>query len=66
MPVKFPGVFQRKGLRGAKVGGSLLQHFGHSYFPHIAERERKYALNVDGELLSYIQGELVTKANQAK
>jgi hypothetical protein len=66
MPVKFPGVFQSKGLRGAKVGGSLLQHFGHSYFPHIAERERKYALNVDGELLSYIQGELVTKANQAK
>lgn len=44
--------------RGAQVGGSLLKHFGRSWFPHIAERELKYSLTVDSELLDYIYSEL--------
>jgi hypothetical protein len=44
--------------RGAQVGGSLLKHFGRSWFPHVAERELKYSLIVDSELLDYIYSEL--------
>ena len=61
IPGKLADIFQQKGLRGAKVGGSLLKHFGRSYFPHIADRELKYALDVDPELLSYVQTELESK-----
>lgn len=64
IPIKLPGVFKSKGFRGAKVGGSLLKHFGRTYFPHIADRELKYALEVDPELLSYIQSELKNITNQ--
>jgi|GEM_PF-6025517 len=61
--VKLPGMLQQKGLRGAQVGGSLLKHFGRTYFPHIADRELKYALDVDPQLLKHIHSELTRKAS---
>ena len=63
IPVKLPGMLQKQGLRGAQVGGSLLKHFGRTYFPHIADRELKYALDVDPQLLKHIHSELTRKAS---
>lgn len=40
--------------RGAQVGGSLRKRFGPSWFPHIKEREERYALDVDKELEDYL------------
>lgn len=39
--------------RAAQVGGSLLDRFGISWFPHIKAREKRYALIVDRELEAY-------------
>lgn len=44
--------------RAAQVGGSLLKRFGRTYFPHIKDRELKFALKVDSELENYLYQEL--------
>lgn len=48
--------------RAAQVGGSLLKRFGKSWFPHIQDRELRFALKVDKDLENYLYSEL-TKNN---
>ena len=45
--------------RAAQVGGSLRKRFGVTWFPHIKERELRYALDVDKELEEYLYQQLV-------
>ena len=44
---------QHKIYRAAQVGGSLRKRFSPSWFPHIQEREERYALEVDKDLEEY-------------
>ncbi len=50
---------QYKIERAAQVGGSLLKRFGKSWFPHIQDRELRFALKVDQELENYLYNELI-------
>jgi hypothetical protein len=45
--------------RAAQVGGSLLKHFGKSFFPHIKDREYRFALEVDSELENYLYNQIL-------
>ncbi|TVP62120.1 MAG: hypothetical protein EA343_12145 [Nodularia sp. (in: Bacteria)] len=47
--------------RAAQVGGSLRKRFGVTWFPHIKERELRYALDVDQELEDFFSQELAKK-----
>ena len=51
---------QHKIERAAQVGGSLLKHFGKSWFPHIADRELRFALQVDSELEKYLYSQFIS------
>jgi hypothetical protein len=44
--------------RAAQVGGSLRKRFGITWFPHIKERELRYALDVNEELVDFFYQEL--------
>lgn len=44
--------------RAAQVGGSLRKRFGVTWFPHIKERELRYALDVNEELVDFFYQEL--------
>lgn len=44
--------------RAAQVGGSLLERFGKSWFPHINNRELRFALRVDSELEEYLYNQI--------
>ncbi|MCG9887134.1 MAG: hypothetical protein MH825_16505 [Cyanobacteria bacterium] len=48
--------------RAAQVGGSLLKRFGKSWFPHIQDRELKFALEVDAELEMYLLKQIKAQA----
>ncbi|BAZ80901.1 hypothetical protein PN497_00890 [Sphaerospermopsis kisseleviana CS-549] len=52
---------QHKIQRGAQVGGSLLRRFGKSYFPHINDRELRFALDVDSELENYLYNQIIAQ-----
>lgn len=52
---------QHKIERAAQVGGSLLQRFGKSWFPHILDREKRFALDVDNDLENYLYEEINCK-----
>lgn len=54
---------QHKIHRGAQVGGSLRKRFGSSWFPHIKERELRYALKVDKDLEEYLYQQILSGAN---
>ncbi len=41
--------------RAAQVGGSLRKKFGVSWFPHVAEHELRFALDVDPELEGFVE-----------
>jgi hypothetical protein len=45
--------------RAAQVGGSLLKRFGKSWFPHIKDRELRFALEVDSELENYLYNQIL-------
>lgn len=45
--------------RGAQVGGSLLKRFGKSWFPHIKDRELRFALDVNSELEEYLYRQII-------
>ena len=45
--------------RAAQVGGSLLKRFGKSFFPHIKDRELRFALDVDSELENYLYNQIL-------
>lgn len=49
--------------RAAQVGGSLLKRFGKSWFPHIKDRELRFALEVDPELESYLYSQIMSPNN---
>lgn len=49
--------------RAAQVGGSLLKRFGKSWFPHIKNRELRFALEVDPELENYLYSQIVHTNN---
>ncbi len=51
---------QHKVERAAQVGGSLLRHFGKSWFPHIQDRELRFALDVDPELEKYLYSQFIS------
>jgi hypothetical protein len=44
--------------RAAQIGGSLRKRFGVTWFPHIKERELRYALDVNEELVDFFYREL--------
>jgi hypothetical protein len=44
--------------RAAQVGGTLRKRFGITWFPHIKERELRYALDVNEELVDFFYQEL--------
>jgi hypothetical protein len=44
--------------RAAQVGGSLRKRFGVTWFPLIKERELRYALDVNEELVDFFYREL--------
>ncbi|WP_156481546.1 hypothetical protein [Anabaena sp. 4-3] len=48
--------------RAAQVGGSLRKRFGVTWFPHIKERELRYAIDVDKELEDFFYQELTKKS----
>ena len=48
--------------RAAQVGGSLLKRFGKSYFPHIKDRELRFALEVDSELENYLYTQIINQS----
>ncbi len=48
--------------RGAQVGGSLRKRFGPSWFPHIRDREERYALEVDRDLEDYLYKKIQSEA----
>jgi len=52
--------------RGAQVGGSLRQRFGPSWFPHIKERELRYALKVDRDLEDYLFDQIRSAASDCE
>lgn len=43
-------------VRGANVGGTLLENFGSDVFPHIHKRELRYAKPVDEKTYDYLVG----------
>ncbi len=47
--------------RAAQVGGSLLERFGKSWFPHINNRELRFALKVDSELEKYLYNQIINQ-----
>lgn len=49
--------------RAAQVGGSLLKRFGKSWFPHIKNRELRFAAEVDSELEDYLYNQIVKTAS---
>ena len=49
--------------RAAQVGGSLLKRFGKSWFPHIKDRELRFAAEVDSELEDYLYNQIVQTAS---
>ncbi|GJD18292.1 hypothetical protein RIVM261_032480 [Rivularia sp. IAM M-261] len=50
--------------RAAQVGGSLLKRFGKSYFPHIKDRELRFALEVDSELENYLYTQIINQSEK--
>jgi uncharacterized membrane protein YkvA (DUF1232 family) len=52
---------QHKIHRAAQVGGSLRKRFGLSWFPHIKEREDRYALEVDKDLEEYLYQKITSE-----
>jgi len=55
---------QHKIYRAAQVGGSLRTRFGPSWFPHIKEREERYALQVDKDLEEYLYQKIRSEDSQ--
>jgi hypothetical protein len=49
--------------RAAQVGGSLLKRFGKSWFPHIQDRELRFALKVDSELEEYLYNQIYSPSD---
>lgn len=48
--------------RAAQIGGSLLNRFGKSWFPHIKDREIRFALKVDTELENYLYNKILNES----
>ncbi|MBD2683086.1 MULTISPECIES: hypothetical protein [Nostoc] len=48
--------------RAAQIGGSLLNRFGKSWFPHIKDREIRFALKVDTELENYLYNQILNES----
>lgn len=57
--------FQHDIRRAAEVGGSLRKRFGVTWFPHIKERELRFAKDVSTDLEEALYGELMERIKTA-
>lgn len=57
--------FQHDIRRAAEVGGSLRKRFGSAWFPHIKERELRFAKDVSPDLEEALYGEIMERIKTA-